>query len=607
MEDLGNTAEAVIRPPVHFNLDAIDDHFPMKKYREGQKSAIEFAVDAFNSGKRIVIIEAPTGSGKSPVAMTLANMVGTSYYLTITKILQDQLTNDFGEESGYDDPIIELKGRNAYPCTFWNKYGQTYVDKKLWSASDLVDMRKNHGNCGDGFCRTKWNQDPGKKKIRKHKCDRCFTSPPDDIKQFIHGVALPMGTLPSLPQGTEFSTCPYYEQVFKAVSNRKCVMNFSSFLFQTSLTPRFNTPRNLMIIDECHNVEPILLDFVSLTINDMQLQQHGIFIPELDTAHAYAVFFTDSKIQETLLEIIKQAQADEKNKLIDELSRTLKKYEMFMNHVTTTGAEWVCEYEEKKDGKGFVAHRTVTLRPVFATSFPEDLLFKYADKILMMSATVLDVGVMCRSLGIERSEVAAFRMKNRFPADKRPIYLERVAKMTGGKAKMGTWMPKVVRRVDEIVAEYPKEHGIIHTHNFAIMDNILSQCHPATRSRLIHQRDFRDKAELLAHHARTPHSVIIAPAMHEGIDLSDDLSRFQIICKVPYPNCFDNEQLARRVEIDRKYYEWLTALKLVQSYGRSIRSIDDYADTYILDEAIDRFIRVTKKMLPDWFLEAIKD
>jgi Rad3-related DNA helicase len=588
------------RSTVHFDLEEINQRFPMAEYREGQKEAIEFAAKSFNSGKRIVIIEAPTGSGKSAVAMTLADMVYEAYYLTITKVLQDQLTRDFGEGSGYHDPIIELKGRNAYPCTYWDRYGQSLVTKKLWSQSDLTEYKNKHNNCADGFCRTKWNQEPGKK-IRKHKCKKCF--PMHQNSTMPLKVPLPPGELSCLPQGVDYSTCPYYEQVFQAILNRKCVMNFSSFLFQTSLTPRFDTPRDLMIIDECHNVEPILLDFVSLTINDLKLQEHGIFLPELESADAYAVFFQDTKIERTLIDVIRQAQADEDNRMVDELSRTLKKYQMFMEHVTSTGAEWVCEYEERKSGSS--THRSVTLRPVYAMNFPQDLLFRFANKILMMSATVLDVGVMCRSLGLDRSEVASFRLKNRFPVENRPIYLDRVAKMTGGKNKMNEWMPAVVERVDDIMAKYPADHGIIHTHNFAIMDNILTKCNKVTKRRLIHQRKFNDKAELLEHHSRTPGSVIIAPAMHEGIDLAGDLSRFQIICKVPYPNFFDNEQLARRIEIDRKYYEWLTALRLVQAYGRSVRSPDDYADTFILDEAIDRFIKVTKRMLPDWFLEAI--
>jgi len=222
-----------------------------------------------------------------------------------------------------------------------------------------------------------------------------------------------------------------------------------------------------------------------------------------------------------------------------------------------------------------------------------------------MSATILDVNVVCRSLGIDREHVAAYRVENGFPVENRPIKLVDSAKMTGGKGRMHEWGPNLVRDVNKIVTQHDGEKGIIHTHNFAIMDLILNKCNKDVKRRLLHQRDFRNKKELLEAHAKTTDSVLIAPAMHEGIDLIGDLSRFQIICKIPYANCFDNEQLARRVEVDRKYYTWLTALKLIQSYGRSIRSEDDKAVTYVLDESIHKFLRDAGKMIPSWFKDAI--
>ena len=102
-------------PDVDWNPDRIDSCFPYEKYREGQREAIEFAVKAYQSGKQIVIMECPTGSGKSGIAMTLAEMANTSYYLTITKILQDQLVRDFGKSPtglihDRTAQILELKG-----------------------------------------------------------------------------------------------------------------------------------------------------------------------------------------------------------------------------------------------------------------------------------------------------------------------------------------------------------------------------------------------------------------------------------------------------------------------------------------------------------------
>ena len=98
-----------------FDVDRIEECFPKKQFRDGQKKAIEFACNAFNEGVKVVVLECPTGSGKSAIGMTLANLVQSSYYLTITKILQDQLMDDFG------DQVIELKGRNAYPCDFYER------------------------------------------------------------------------------------------------------------------------------------------------------------------------------------------------------------------------------------------------------------------------------------------------------------------------------------------------------------------------------------------------------------------------------------------------------------------------------------------------------
>jgi Rad3-related DNA helicase len=89
------------------------------------------------------------------------------------------------------------------------------------------------------------------------------------------------------------------------------------------------------------------------------------------------------------------------------------------------------------------------------------------------------------------------------------------------------------------------------------------------------------------------------------LDLVGELSRLQIICKVPWPNFYEDKQLARRVELDRRYLTWLTALKTCQSYGRSVRSETDWAHTYVLDEVFVSFLDDAKTMLPNWFKEAV--
>jgi ATP-dependent DNA helicase DinG len=59
-------------------------------------------------------------------------------------------------------------------------------------------------------------------------------------------------------------------------------------------------------------------------------------------------------------------------------------------------------------------------------------------------------------------------------------------------------------------------------------------------------------------------TVLISPSLHTGLDLKDNLSRFQIITKVLYPNKSDRWINAKR-EVDEEWYYWQTALKLVQA------------------------------------------
>jgi ATP-dependent DNA helicase DinG len=61
---------------------------------------------------------------------------------------------------------------------------------------------------------------------------------------------------------------------------------------------------------------------------------------------------------------------------------------------------------------------------------------------------------------------------------------------------------------------------------------------------------------------------------------------------------------ARR-SIDPSWYEWRTALRLVQAYGRAVRSSDDYASTYILDSLFPSWVQRQRSRLPSWFMEAI--
>jgi len=81
--------------------------------RPYQKETIEHMVEAFKSGKKCVILTAPTGFGKSYVNASFAS-VTRSFYATPQLALIDQMLRDPSLRSRF----VEIKGRRNYPCYY---------------------------------------------------------------------------------------------------------------------------------------------------------------------------------------------------------------------------------------------------------------------------------------------------------------------------------------------------------------------------------------------------------------------------------------------------------------------------------------------------------
>ena len=80
--------------------------------RNSQIKLINQINHAIGEGYKNIILEAGTGTGKSAIATTIANMYDDSYILTMTKQLQEQYLDDFG------DMLVEIKGRGNYECNY---------------------------------------------------------------------------------------------------------------------------------------------------------------------------------------------------------------------------------------------------------------------------------------------------------------------------------------------------------------------------------------------------------------------------------------------------------------------------------------------------------
>lgn len=60
-----------------------------------QRQVPQEICNTFNHGYKVVVLEAPTGFGKTPVGMCVGRTLGSSYNYSATKELQNQYVNDF--------------------------------------------------------------------------------------------------------------------------------------------------------------------------------------------------------------------------------------------------------------------------------------------------------------------------------------------------------------------------------------------------------------------------------------------------------------------------------------------------------------------------------
>lgn len=550
-----------------FDTTLIDNYFPLKQYRRYQREAIKGILEAFNSGIECVLLDAPTGAGKSAIGYTVSQFFNSSFWITNSKLLQDQLTGDFGEEGkhiGDQSPLIDLKGRNAYPCNYWTRQlndPDVWKDNKDKEKRDrYIQLSQQTIGCDKGQC----------KRDGKSKLKYCVTD--------------------------EVTHCPYFIQMYKAQASKVCLMNYHSFLFQTSVVPNFAN-RDLLLLDEAHNAEDVLLQFIELKISDRHFATINVKFPEFSSVSEYVKYFEEICLEDLIVNKIKLSKMSLNSKEEDEWKHQLLRYNILRG---ADPSKWVCIWEEVSSG----ASRTITLKPIFVDQFAQEHLFSKARYSLLMSATLLSKKVICDALGI-KDESKILRLRSTFPKENRPLYYRPVGSMSF-KNKSAT-LPNMITDIEFICRHHQNERGVIHTHTFEITRSIIDNCAKDVRSRLLYQNDQEfngDRKKMIEKHKQSENTILIAPALHEGLDLKDEFGRFQILCKVPYPSKGD-PQVAARMELSSGYYEWKTACKLVQSTGRIVRHEEDYGVTYILDEDFRRFFRNTEDILPSWFKEAV--
>ncbi|HXG07119.1 MAG TPA: helicase C-terminal domain-containing protein, partial [Nitrososphaera sp.] len=410
----------------------------------------------------------------------------------------------------------------------------------------------------------------------------------------------------------QWKPCHYFHQKWIGVRSSHTVYNYRYFLSDVFYAGTLQK-RNVLVMDEAHQLETEVGDFRSFTIRKnmfpfLKMRMPETAIEDIETWIDYCV-----ELKEKLYDFAQEAGRiiersnlkvttepyTEKN-LIDALEREVV-LGAIIEDMRANKDNWIVSGLKRDQSSNQLTK--VTLTPLDVSSYFGSILDK-GSVALFMSATILSKDYLCKTAGLETDKVKFIRIEESdFPVENRKICMENVAWLSA--KTMNESMPKIIEAVDEIMSRHKADKGIIHTTSYFQLQQIKENISKENADRLVETGSNLDRSEVLERHftSKKP-TVLISPSLHLGLDLKDDLSRFQIIVKVPYPDLTD-KKIAAKKERDPRWYTWQTVLRLVQAYGRSIRSKDDYATTYILDSSISYLLKSSRDLIPKWFTEAI--
>ena len=562
------------------------DYFPFESIREKQKDVIKQIEESIESGIKYIFLEAPTGFGKSPIAIALARYLGSSHICTSTKDLQNQYSNDF--------PFIkEVKGKQNFKC--------------LIKYDDGIEESCEYGPCQkeDNFdciyktrlldyvinSKGKTSEEVVIDKIQKLKYSRKLK-----------------GQLRF--KNIDWEPCYYFDQKWIGNKSSHTIYNYKYFLSELYFSNNI-TKRELLVFDEVHNIESEISDFKSFTINGQLIAKlfPKLKIPnkkeeDIDTWINFCEDYRDH-----LFGFIDQCQTNiEKNdtiepimekNLIDSINKE-KNLSIILNEMKTNRRNWIVTNIEKSSQDDI---KKLTLTPLDISKYFKEILDS-SSYGLFMSATILNKQYLSKLSGLLEDKINFIRIKDSdFPKKNRPIHLMNVSWLNN--KTMVSSLPTIAKTVDNIMSIHKYEKGIIHTTSYFQLNYIKNNLSVENRMRLLETHPLVDRIQILKRHVQTNKpSVLISPSLYQGLDLKDDLSRFQILIKVPYPD-LGNKKIAAMKQKDMSWYLWNTVIRIVQAYGRSIRSNNDHATTYILDSNINYLLNIAKDMFPKWFVEAI--
>lgn len=557
------------------------------KFRPNQKEAIVNIVHEWLEGTDQAICSAPTGSGKSIIALLVAAVLSEYYnktgYILISDLsLIEQYERDVNR---YFNEWAVIKGQQTYRC---EDNGLTF----------------NMGTCKLKGCKTYGD-------IRK-KFPSCS------------------------------SECQYILEREKAINSPVLVCTYSFWLIQQNMVKKklgdmapFDS-RSFTICDEAHKLVSIVQNHFSPKFGS----------DDVDKIHTILNIGSsdddDNSITEEIFDIRKNIRNSENN---EEIFKFLRKYvdklKIVEDSIDTINRDFVDKTENneqiskedrqlmyacnfisehisgfndyvriisKTGSENIVKNEQEQSDVIVFNCIDESYLMgkcfhNHCGKRLYMSATIGEPKAFAKDCGFGDERHLDISIPSTFDYTNSPIFYVCDYKLSF--KEKDTSLPNVVAMIEKIAEMYGDKRGIIQTGSYQFAKYLQDNVNEKTRRRLFLYDDSKEKQDALYYFKQSQNKILVGPSLVEGLSFDDDLSRFQIIMKIPYPSLKD-KFVAAKQRINPEWYSNTTAISILQGVGRGIRNEKDWCVTFVLDGCFTQLLKSSGDMFPMQFLERIK-
>ena len=596
--------------------------------------------DKYIYNKLNQIVQAPTGSGKSIMMITIAGVLA-EYYNKESYIL----CSDLSLYKQYEDFVNNNKLNNIIGCI--KGITGNYVCKLESTPAKQVDLF-------NAKCRQKrigWNRLMNSEQARN----------------------------------TGFScacSCKYIKERKNCINKKIIITTYQNYIQQTSgeKDTSFNN-HDVVLMDECHNIPNIIQMVFSSTISENQLKTFNSiykfvsenrkitwtnengnnigfsdlvllkenngdseyynkkiqqYIKELQQSNIYNktgkehIFSIINEYNDNILfrytECVDRIESyisylykqDDTFTIIERDIKTVynicNQYKRFISEplnefidiIDTIGSDYIVkkniEYKTEINNTETVT-MGIQLQCVKESSLCDKYLFSTAQYCVLMSATIGNKNIYIENISDNVDKFIYTEVPSTFDFTNSPIYIYSNFKLSYSNKQ--TLLPSMLKTVINIIEAFGGLHGVIQTANYEIMNYIYNNIDSKYKKRLFIYNDSKEKSEIIEQYKNTLNGILIGPSIYEGIDFPDEMCRFIIIMKMPYPSLGD-EFTKAKMNIYKGWYESHTSNIIIQGIGRGIRNKTDWCQTFILDGNFVRLYRNTNTQYPDYIKKRLQ-